>query len=86
MCPSHLRIPEDAKQSLLETLWSVEITRLSREEVRDLIMMTMMIMMIMIMRRRLKRRSWKIEIVRGGKEKEQVEVDDGNENGYNVQP
>ena len=78
---------------MLETLWSVEITRLSREEVRDLIMMTMMttmmtmmIMMIMIMRRRLKRRSWKIEIVRGGEEKEQVEVDDENENGYNVQP
>ena len=70
---------------MLETLWSVEITRLSREEVRDLIMMTMMtmmIMMIMIMRRR----SWKIEIIRGGNEMEQVEVDDGNENEYNVQP
>ena len=73
---------------MLETLWSVEITRLSREEVRDLIVMTMMttmtmiIMMIMIMRRR----SWKIEIIRGGNEMEQVEVDDGNENEYNVQP
>ena len=77
MCPSHLRIPEEAKQSLLETLWSVEITRLSREEVRDLIMMTMMILMtIMIMMMVMIMMIMMME----------VEVDDENENGYNVQP
>ena len=33
---SHLRISEDVIQSLLETLWRVEMTRLSRSAVRDL--------------------------------------------------
>ena len=32
----HLRISEDVIQSLLETLWRVEMTRLSRSAVRDL--------------------------------------------------
>ena len=45
---SHLRTSEEAKQSLLETLCSVEITRLSRDEVRDLMMMMLMMMMMMV--------------------------------------